>query len=197
MKKSLLILSILLTSFYAHATIHIIYVWNGYFQFTPNVVTIELGDTIQWLPLDPPTVTHTITSAVIPEGAASFDQVWELPADTFFQYIPLVPGLYNYVCTPHAVSFNMIGTFMVLDGATATQDAQNTDLLLLVYPNPAAEQIRLNARDKDYVIYDLTGRTFFTGRSIGEKIDVDALSSGLYFIKIIGDRPNVVSFVKL
>ena len=115
MKKLLPILFIFF-SFSSKGTIHQIQVWNGYYQFLPsNNVTVQLGDTIQWTPLDPPTKTHTITSTNIPSGAAAFNQIWQLPADTFFQYIPQVVGLYQYVCTPH-VNMNMIGEFTVVSG---------------------------------------------------------------------------------
>ena len=118
MKKLLLILFII-SSFNSKGTIHQIQVWNGYYQFLPpNNITVQLGDTIQWIPLDPPTMTHTITSDNIPVGAVPFDQVWQLPADTFFQYIPQVTGLYQYVCTPH-IPNGMIGEFTVVNGTTS------------------------------------------------------------------------------
>ena len=115
MKKLLLIL-LILSSFYVKGDIHQIQVWNGYYQFLPsNNITVQLGDTVQWVQLDPPTMTHTITSDNIPNGAIPFNQIWQLPADTFFQYIPQVVGLYQYVCTPH-IPFGMIGEFTVVNG---------------------------------------------------------------------------------
>jgi len=118
MKKGLLILFIL-SSFNSKGTTHQIQVWSGYMQFLPpNNIIVQLGDTIQWIPLDPPTMSHTITSNNIPGGAVPFDQVWQMPADTFFQYIPQVAGLYQYVCTPH-IPNGMIGEFTVINGSTA------------------------------------------------------------------------------
>ena len=119
MKKLLLILFIVSSYFNSKGAIHQIQVWDGYYQFLPpNNITVQLGDTIQWIPLDPPPMTHTITSNNIPVGAVSFNQIWQLPADTFFQYIPQVAGLYQYVCTPH-ISFGMIGEFTVVNGTTS------------------------------------------------------------------------------
>jgi plastocyanin len=118
MKKLLLILFII-SSFNSKGAIHQIQVWNGYYQFLPpNNITVQLGDTIQWIPLDPPAMTHTITSNNIPAGAVAFNQIWQLPADTFFQYIPQVAGLYQYVCTPHIIN-GMIGEFTVVNGTTS------------------------------------------------------------------------------
>ena len=130
MKKLLLILFIL-SSFNSKATIHQIGVWGGYYQFVPASITIQLGDTIQWEPYFGllPTMLHTITSDNIPAGAVPFDQVWQMPADTFFQYIPQGVGLYEYVCTPH-IYFNMIGEFTVISGPTSIQEhSTNKELL--------------------------------------------------------------------
>ena len=88
---------------------------------TFNNITVQLGDTVQWVQLDPPTMTHTITSDNIPNGAIPFNQIWQLPADTFFQYIPQVAGLYEYVCTPH-IPNGMIGEFTVIDGTAAIKE---------------------------------------------------------------------------
>jgi len=93
-------------------SIDTIYVGSAYQFFSGNPV-IQLGGAIVWLPNDPPTITHTITSTNIPNGADSFDQIWKLPADTFFQYIPNVTGEYQYECTPHTPY--MSGSFTVID----------------------------------------------------------------------------------
>ena len=131
MKKGLLILFIL-SSFNSKGTIHTIGVWGGYYEFVPASITIQLGDTIEWEPYFGmlPTMLHTITSDNIPVGAASFDQVWQMPADTFFQYIPQVAGLYQYVCTPHLPG--MIGEFTVTNGTTAVKEHTTNKELLKV-----------------------------------------------------------------
>ena len=134
MKKVVIILVIILSSFYSKATIHIVNVWSGYFQFvnstwTGSDITIQLGDTVQWLPLDIPMMMHTITSTNIPSGAASFDVIWQAPADTFFQYVPQVTGLYEYMCTPHD-TLGMVGSIIVLNSTTAIQEHTTNKVLL-------------------------------------------------------------------
>lgn len=132
MKKLLLILFIL-SSFNSKGTIHHIGVWGGYYQFVPPSITIQLGDTLQWEPYFGmlPTMLHTITSDNIPSGAVPFDQVWQMPADTFFQYIPQAAGLYQYVCTPH-IPMGMIGEFTVITGTTAIKEHTTIKELLKV-----------------------------------------------------------------
>ena len=92
-----------------------------------------MGDTIEWEPYFGllPMMLHTITSDNIPVGAVSFDQVWQMPADTFFQYIPQVAGLYEYVCTPH-IPNGMIGEFTVIDGTVAIKEHTTNKELLKV-----------------------------------------------------------------
>jgi len=143
MKKLLFILCII-SSFNSKGAIHQIQVWNGYFQFLPpNNITVQLGDTIQWIPLDPPTMTHTITSDNIPSGAVPFNQVWQMPADTFFQYIPQVAGLYQYVCTPH-IPNGMIGEFTVTNGANVQTYIPDDNFENYLEANGMGDGIQLN-----------------------------------------------------
>jgi Leucine-rich repeat (LRR) protein len=139
----------------------------------PNNIIVQLGDTIQWTPLDPPTMPHTITSDNIPFGAAPFDQVWQMPADTFFQYIPQIPGLYQYVCTPH-ISFGMIGEFSVGFGPNSPKtyvpdDNFEQKLINLGYDNVLDDSVATASIDTvislqvyQLNIADLTGIEDFT-----------------------------------
>jgi plastocyanin len=197
-KKIIFILLWILSFNHGQAQIRVISVWSGYYQFIPengspgDTLQVQLGDTIQWLPYfgNLPTLVdpHTITSTTIPVGAASFDSPWALPADTFFQYIPQVVGLYNYECTPHA-SMNMNGYFNVQN----LVGIANNNLLhanISIFPNPATIQIIVKADAKllgsFYTIYDNTGKVVLTGEIISETniIELANLSGGIYFLNI-------------
>ena len=153
MKKLLLALFIL-SSFNSKGTIHTIGVWGGYYEFVPASITIQLGDTLQWEPFAGllPMMLHTITSDNIPAGAVSFDQVWQMPADTFFQYIPQVAGLYKYVCTPH-IPNGMIGNFTVIDGTTAIKD-HSTNKELLKVTDLLGRETKGTKNEPLFYIYD-------------------------------------------
>ena len=132
--------------------IHVISVWDGYLQFMPSSLNINLGDTIHFLPLDFPLMMHTITSSNIPMGATSFDQIWQAPADSFFQYIPQVEGFYEYVCTPH-ISSGMIGSFNVINTGTYVLEDNSTKNII--------KKINLSGRNTNgefnrplFLIYD-------------------------------------------
>ncbi|HIG33170.1 MAG TPA: hypothetical protein EYQ09_07040 [Flavobacteriales bacterium] len=153
MKKGLLILFIL-SSFNSKGTIHTIGVWGGYYEFVPVSITIQLGDTVEWEPYFGllPMMFHTITSDNIPVGAVSFDQVWQMPADTFFQYIPQVAGLHQYVCTPH-IPNGMIGEFTVITGTTAVKE-HTTNKELLKVTDILGRETNGNKNEPLFYIYD-------------------------------------------
>src|ERR1051325_7986892 len=94
-KNSLIIAMLLFSSLYVNAEMHMITVQN--YAFTPNVLTVSVGDTIEWVWVNG---SHTTTSSTIPAGALAWDQILNSTSQTF-DYIVLVPGIYNYVCTFH------------------------------------------------------------------------------------------------
>lgn len=203
MKKIIVISIILVSSLGSNATIHVMRVWDGYFQFVnptfsgPNI-TIQLGDTIEWLPLDIPTMVHTITSTNIPLGVAPFDQIWQAPVDTFFQYIPTVEGLYEYECTPHAgPPYNMLGSINVIGDVTGFLNKPVLKSDLHIYPNPATNFIRFQESGASYSfeISNLNGKLLLSGKT-DDLIDVSSLKSGIYLIEIVGDKPRKVKFIK-
>ena len=185
---------LLLLPFGAKSTIHEILVWDGYMQFLPSSLEVELGDTIQWLPLDNPSMVHTVTSSNIPAGAVEFDVIWQAPADTFFQYIPAVIGLYEYVCTPH-IQYDMIGSFNVVEAAAGMVEFEQNDFT--IYPNPASDILFIKTSEQkvNYKIWTQAGAQIGEGM-VSDKIDISKLSKGSYFIEIIGIRPRVFCFTK-
>jgi plastocyanin len=196
MKKLLIIASIILAPYAAKSTIHEIKLWDGYMQFLPSSLEIQLGDTIQWLPLDFPTMVHSITSTNIPSGAASFDEVWQAPADTFFQYIPAVIGLYEYICIPH-LQMGMTGSFNVTAGNAGNAHELNESKVTL-YPNPAQNTIYLTSSETslNYSMYSNNGTIMNSGITNGS-IDISHLKNGIYYIEITGDRRRVLKFTKV
>jgi plastocyanin len=196
MKKLIIIASIILAPYAAKSTIHEIKLWDGYMQFLPSSLEIQLGDTIQWLPLDFPTMVHTITSTNIPSGAAGFDEIWQAPADTFFQYVPSVVGLYEYVCTPH-LQVGMTGSFNVTAGNAGNPHELNETEVSL-YPNPARNTIYLASSETslNYSMYSNNGTIMNSGQTNGI-IDISHFKNGIYYLKITGDRPRILKFTKI
>ena len=192
----MLAMLLLISPFSGKTTIHEIMVWDGYMQFLPSSLEMQLGDTVHWLPLDFPSMMHTITSTNIPEGAEVFDELWQAPADTFFQYIPNVSGLYEYVCTPH-IPMGMVGSFTVLPPLVGgIKDSWENDML--IYPNPTSDMLYLRSFPQGYRfrLWNYQGTEVMSGK-IDQSINVSNLSEGFYVIEIIGDRPRIFSFTKI
>ncbi len=98
------VVACILFSAYAKATVFLIEVEN--FEFEPEVVTVNVGDTIIWFWEEG---FHTTTSTLIPSEATPWDA--EISSSSpFFQYVVTFPGSYDYVCSPHA-SMGMVGHF--------------------------------------------------------------------------------------
>ena len=191
------------------ATTHNIMVWSGYYKFlngatggeiNSSPLTIQLGDTIQFLPVDPPAMMHTITSTNIPTGATAFNQMWQLPADTFFQYIPTVPGVYNFECTPH-VSFGMIGLFTVVSGGVGITDYTKSDVFS-VFPNPSADLINITSEeyliDKPFELYNNNGQIVLNGKLNGvtTRLNISELIPGIYLLVVENSKRQIIIKIK-
>ena len=87
--------------------------------FDPSVVTVKVGDTVEWR--NKSILTHTVTTdptvaakssdVRVPEGAVVFDSGAVFPGEVF-RYTFKVPGIYSYICEPHQ-RFGMSGTIVV------------------------------------------------------------------------------------
>ena len=177
------------------ATIHEILVWDGYMQFMPsNLTSVQLGDTIEWHPLDVPTMVHTVTSSNIPMGAIPFDQIWQAPADTFFQYIPSKIGLYQYVCTPH-IPNGMTGSFYVEDTTLS-----NINITLnknpFIFPNPANDIVHFSSEflNLEFDIYNFSGKLVQSGIS-SNNYNVSQLSTGIFYMVVYAEKAKKFKFI--
>ncbi len=177
------------------ATVHEILVWDGYMQFIPsNLISVHLGDTIEWHPLDIPTMVHTVTSSNIPIGAIPFDQIWQTPLDTFFQYIPSKIGLYEYVCTPH-IANGMTGSFNVED--TTLYISNNVfNISPVIFPNPTNNYIQFSSKfnNLEFFIYEFSGKLVLSGIS-SSNFDISKLTSGIYYLVIIAPEPEKIKLI--
>lgn len=195
--KNCLLLLLILTAPFARATVHVVQVWDGYMQFLPADITVQLGDTIDWLPLDQPSMIHTITSDNIPAGAATFNYTYQAPADTFFRYIPTVVGTYDYVCTPH-VANGMIGSITV---AAPTIGIHETGVDVKVYPNPTTDFLYISnyERIQKASLFSING-TYIGSLNLQKgSIDLRHLSSGQYFVQFESElkETKVIRFTLL
>ncbi len=81
----------------------------------------------------------------------------------------------------------------VVTDAPNLSEVINTEDYLTVYPNPCSDIVHVKLPDNNYTslqVIDLTGKTVFEKNvtSLDEKIVVKNFSSGIYFIKAIGQN---------
>ena len=91
----------------------------GGFDFTPKVIRIRSGQTVQWR--NTSLVDHTVTAdkslaanpanVLLPQGAQAFNS-GEIDAGDTWTYTFTGPGTSRYVCLPHEQR-GMVGTVIV------------------------------------------------------------------------------------
>lgn len=199
--KVFYIIALMLFYFQTHAMKHTILVWDGYYKFLPQNISIQLGDTVQWLPLDSPTMVHTITSTNIPSGGASFNYIYQAPSDTFFQYVPQVAGVYDYECTPH-IAWGMIGTITVNTGSVGIISTNQIENDFNLFPNPFNEVLNINSNakmiGKRYIVVNNLGQEVLNGEilSVFTTLNLACLSEGVYSIFIDDSRKRLHLILK-
>ncbi len=115
MKASLipvLIASAIAWAFLSSAAIgarHIIH-FGGY-DYVPDTLTVQVGDTIQWLGNFS---KHPLTLLEAPAGAGRFQHIDDGQS---YQYVATVAGRYHYQCDKH-VDEGMEGWFTAVAGGT-------------------------------------------------------------------------------
>lgn len=198
MKVFLICFSITLFSFTSKAAIHNMFLsevnWWFYDGSTyDNNISIELGDTVHFIPEGPLTLTHTITSVIIPSGAMSVDVTWLPPADTFLRYIPTELGDYVFEDSPFAQSHAMYCGFYVGE-SVGIESVSN--LNYSVFPNPTSDKVIIKglAVEKNYTIVSGDGKVVQKGVTFSE-IDMSSLRSGLYSI-LIGEEKVLTRIMK-
>ncbi len=108
------------------------------FLFSPQDLTIEVGDTVTWTNLD--SVSHTATST---SGPASFDSGFLAIGDTF-SFTFDTAGTYEYFCEPHP---NMIGSITVTAAAATAAPSASAPAVSAPASSAAASMVPNTATD--------------------------------------------------
>lgn len=164
--------------------------------FSPANISVTVGDTIRWVWSNGAhTTTCNGTSGTTrPAGAAPWDAFMSSGSPTF-TYIVTVPGMYHYVCLPHAPE--MAGNI----NAVASSITQVTELvssyeLSQNYPNPfnPVTNIQFSIPSASFVslkIFNTNGQEVESlvneNMSAGTyKVDWNAVSysTGVYYYRI-------------
>src|SRR5260370_1385369 len=91
------------------ATVQVLVGNNGTLSFSPSSVSIQAGDTVEWIWK---ASGHSTTSGTPNMPAGLWDSGVQSAGFTFFHTFP-VAGSFSYYCTPHGACCNMVGTVNV------------------------------------------------------------------------------------
>ncbi|MBA3971003.1 MAG: T9SS type A sorting domain-containing protein [Bacteroidetes bacterium] len=103
------------------------------------------------------------------------------------------------VCTFSQFSITM--TVYYCDLSTGIHVA-NQKLTMKIFPNPVSESLIMEATPENigkfYSIFDYTGKLIESNKIAAEstRINTEWLSSGMYFIRINGEYPQTLKFIR-
>jgi plastocyanin len=192
------VVACILFSAYAKATIVMIEVED--FEFNPEVVTVNVGDTIIrfW-----EEGFHTTTSTLIPSEATPWDA--EISSSSpFFQYVVTFPGSYDYVCSPHA-SMGMVGHFTAT-GTTnipVTTAASNLDFEWYVNGNDLIITTSFPKLTQEVKLLTLNGQVLksFKQAALNQNnilsFDIGNVPKGIYLVEIASEKSRITRRVAI
>ncbi len=155
---------------------------NAGTTFSPNVITMQPGDSIHLVLANPHTCTQVDQSTWEANGNTP-NGGFNYPSGEHTFSLD-VPGTYYYVCTPHA-GMGMKGQIVVEDN-TGVQEAADLSALK-VSPNPARDQVQISGYEPGQTVQvlDLAGRKVMSATPSGDGlIDISALKAGTYNISV-------------
>jgi plastocyanin len=159
--------------------------------YSPNFLSISVGDTIQW---QGDFSTHPLSSATIPEAAPS----WHNATGSVFDYVVIVAGTYEYQCDVHGGD-GMVGSFVaIVTGVDNKQTVGQPAFFGLEQnsPNPfnPSTTIRFelpHASNVSLTVYNLLGQEVATlvneEKSAGifdVQFNATTLASGVYVYRM-------------
>ena len=149
--------------------------------------TIEVGDTVTWVW---PGNNHNVVSNDVANENFSSGATQN---NATFSHTFLSVGSNGYVCSPHAG--DMFGTITVVaEGALSISDTKRLNFDL--FPNPASDKVSIQlpsgAQNATVQFYDSLGRLALSKKvtATNDKIDVNALSKGIYILKVFTEEKN-------
>jgi plastocyanin len=142
------------------ATTHTVVVSS--FQFTPNSLTIQLGDTVRF---NCTSGSHNVNGSLsaFPTNLAGFTSGPTAAAPWTFLFVPTLAGTYQYRCDPHSGS--MVGSITVQagGGGTAVSGLVLTEIMYNP-PEPGIDTLEyMEFRNINPTPLNLTGVTFTRG----------------------------------
>ena len=89
------------------------------------------------------------------------------------------------------------------NGLKSAKKALKNKQDLFIYPNPARQLLHISGMitGTSYAIYTITGRQVRSGQALTDRkistINIQSLTSGMYFLKVTGAKSDAISFLKI
>ncbi len=151
-------------------------------SWSPNDLTIDLGDSVTWINNNNGSHNVNGTTATFPQNPESFSMLTTGTNWTFGKRFNIA-GVYLYRCNVHSAM--MTGKVTVVDPGLGLGD--NAVSAITFGPNPANEVITIQttATDFNVVIYDMAGnRVMAENLKNKNELNISALKNGTYVIEI-------------
>lgn len=191
MKKIILIAFVLYSGIAFSNKVTII---NSGFVFSPDSVSINLGDTIIFQLGGTHNAVEVSQTTWNSNGTAMLSGGFTTPF-TGGQITGLTPGHHYYVCTNHAF-MGMKGKIFVISNSSINSNKFNN--LISVFPNPTNGKISvitsLNLVNSNYnlTLYNIIGEKINFYLFNDNEIDLSECKKGIYFLEIIADKRTFV-----
>lgn len=193
---SLLLFSISMTGF---CTTWTITAGTTPFVFTPDIITITLGDSVDFVIASNHNAIEVSQTTWDANGITS-DGGFSVPlGGGLVLPAQLTVGTHWYVCSPHAAD-GMKGVIIVQNATGIVENQLHANFS--VYPNPSSDliTIKVNAEllSSIYRITDQLGITVLTGKltTVNTIININELTVGLYLLQVGEQKKQTFKILK-
>ena len=172
---------------------------NSGTTFTPNAITITLGDSVNFNLANIHNVVEVSQSTWNANGNTALPGFSTPYGGGLVLPVQLTVGTHYYVCSPHA-SIGMKGIIIVQNSTGIIENQIQSNIS--IYPNPTSNLITIKSFSKmigfQYFILDQKGSQVFNGNLVNEvtTIDISQLKPGIYLIQIVGQRKQSYRIIK-
>ena len=166
------------------------------FTFSPDVLTVDAGQTITITLGSPHTFTE-VSEETWNAGGNTSNGGFNFSAGTHELTLD-IPGTYYYVCIPHANS-GMKGRIIVLDVSGVAERSATASLGL--FPNPANDQVRITTAQEEarmVTLIDAQGREVLHQQLNGiTSLDIAGLNDGTYVVLLTNTSRTILARERL
>jgi hypothetical protein len=100
------------------------------------------------------------------------------------------------------IDFDIYASQIKSNGTFTNVSSLTSNNIVSIYPNPAHHELNINSNDQSQInaqliICDMLGNTVLSENINANKFDISQLSNGIYLVKIISNKDEVITQQKL